>query len=115
MSEPIDLALGVLDHQLLDAEERRCGKVDDLELAVGDGETPRVTALIAGPTAWKQRGRLGRLAARIARGRASHVDWSEVVKVDSGVRLRRRASEYGLGRGDDRMRRWVDWIPGSKR
>ena len=28
----LDLALGVLDHQLLDADGRRCGKVDDLEL-----------------------------------------------------------------------------------
>jgi hypothetical protein len=115
MSEPIDLALGVLDHQLLDADERRCGKVDDLELDLAEGGAPRVTELLAGPTAWRSRGRVGRIAARLARGQARHVPWGEVVKVDSGVRLRGRASEYGLGRGDDRMRRWVEWIPGSHR
>ena len=115
MSEPIDLALGVLDHQLLDADERRCGKVDDLELDLVDGDEPRVVALVAGSTAWKGRGRLGRLAALVGRGRAAHVDWSEVVRVDSGVRLRGKAADYGLGRGDDRTRRWVAWIPGSDR
>jgi hypothetical protein len=115
MSEQIDLALGVLDHQLLDCEERRCGKVDDLELEELAGDAPRVTALVAGSTAWRNRGRLGRMAARLARGRARHVEWSEVVEVDSGVRLRGRASEYGLDRGDDRARRWVEWIPGSRR
>ena len=26
MSEQIDVALGVLDHQLLDSDDRRCGK-----------------------------------------------------------------------------------------
>jgi len=115
MSESIDLALGVLDHQLLDSEERRCGKVDDLELEQVEGNAPRVTALVAGRSGWTGRGRLGMLTARLARGPASHVQWSEVVKVDSAVRLRGRASEYGLGRGDDRARRWVEWIPGSKR
>ena len=28
-----DLALGVLDHQLVDSEGRNCGNVDDLEIA----------------------------------------------------------------------------------
>lgn len=32
MSEQIDLGLNLLDHQLIDFEGRRCGKVDDLDL-----------------------------------------------------------------------------------
>jgi len=32
LSDSIDLGLNVLDHQLLDSEGRRCGKVDDLAL-----------------------------------------------------------------------------------
>ena len=34
--EEIDLGLGILDRRLLDADARRCGKVDDLELAWTD-------------------------------------------------------------------------------
>jgi hypothetical protein len=114
MSEEVDLALGILDHQLLDSEERRCGKADDLELEGVDGATPRVTAVLVGAPAWRNRGALGRLAARLVHGRTSHVDWSEVVKVEAAVHLRGRAREYGLGRGDDRASRWIKWIPGAK-
>jgi sporulation protein YlmC with PRC-barrel domain len=105
MSESIDLALGVLDHQLVDSDGRRCGKVDDLELeGIAEG-SPRVTAIVVGPPAWKNRGILGRLAARLARGRSVLVPWDEVEKVDAAIHLRRTARELGLGRGDDRAAR----------
>ena len=39
----IDLGLGVLDHQLVDSDQRRCGKVDDLELGGIEQCRPRVT------------------------------------------------------------------------
>jgi sporulation protein YlmC with PRC-barrel domain len=104
----IDLALGLLDHQLVDREGRRCGKVDDLEL-----DEDRVVAILTGPPVWRERGRLGRLAASLARGRTVRVPWSEVAEVDSAVRLRREARELRLGRGDDRARPLVERIPGS--
>jgi sporulation protein YlmC with PRC-barrel domain len=104
----IDLALGLLDHQLVDSEGRRCGKVDDLEL-----EDDVVVAILTGPPIWRGRGRLGRLAARLARGRTVRVPWSEVAKVDSAVRLRKTSQERRLGRGDDRARPVVERIPGS--
>ena len=113
-SGPIDLALGVLDHQLLDSEDRRCGKVDDLELdGVAEGK-PCVSALLTGPPAWSGRGRLGRLAARLGRGRTVHVSWSEVEEVGSAVHLRRPARELRLGTGDDRARPWIEGLPGSR-
>jgi hypothetical protein len=31
------------------------------------------------------------------------------------VKLRKRAQEYGLGRGDDRLRPFIEHIPGSDR
>jgi sporulation protein YlmC with PRC-barrel domain len=114
MSERIDLGLGLVDHQLVDSEGRRCGKVDDLELEGLGGDSPRVAALISGGSGWRGRGRLGRLTARLAGGRAVIVPWDEVETVDSAVRLRRPASDYGLGRGDDRARPWVERIPGSE-
>jgi sporulation protein YlmC with PRC-barrel domain len=113
MSEAIDLGLGVLDHQLVDRDGRRCGKVDDLELAGGPGETLAVTHILVGAPAWRGRGRLGRLAARLAAGRTVRVPWSEVEKLDAAVHLNRRADELRLGRGDDRLRPWLERLPGA--
>jgi hypothetical protein len=114
MSEQIDLALGVLDRQLIDSAEWRCGKVDDLELeGVREGE-PAVTAILCGAPAWRGRGWVGRLAARVARGRLVRIPWDEVDEVGSSVRLKKSAAELGLGRGEDSTRRWVEWIPGAR-
>jgi sporulation protein YlmC with PRC-barrel domain len=112
--QDIDLGLGILDHQLVDVNGRRCGKVDDLELeSVAEGK-PRVTAILVGGSAWRGRGRLGRLAARLGGGRLVRVAWADVDEVGASVKLRREASELGLGRGDDRARRLVAWIPGAR-
>jgi sporulation protein YlmC with PRC-barrel domain len=109
----IDLGLGILDHQLMDSEGRRCGNVDDLELeGVAAGE-PRVVAILTGPPAWRGRGLFGRLAASIARGELVRVPWQEVAEIESYVRLRKPARELRLGRGDDRARRWIEKVPGS--
>ena len=111
----IDLGLGLLDHQLLDCEGRRCGNVDDLELeGVSDGD-PRVVAILSGPGAWRGRGRLGRLAARIGRGGVVRIPWEEVAAVKAHVELRKTAAELGLGKGDDRLRPFIEKIPGSSR
>ena len=114
MSEAVDLALGVLDHQLVDAEGRRCGNVDDLELAGVQEGAPRVEAILVGPPVWRGRGSVGRIAAAVARGRTVRVPWNEVERVDSGVRLKKTAPELGLGRCDDRVQKLVAWIPGAQ-
>jgi hypothetical protein len=115
MSEPVDLALGVLDHQLLDAEEYRCGKVDDLELAGIQEGSPRVETILVGAPVWRGRGVFGRLAATFVRsGRTVRVQWEEVAKLDSAVHLKRPAQELGLAAGDRRARRFVAWIPGAQ-
>ncbi len=111
----IDLGLGVLDHQLLDCDGRRCGNVDDLELEGIGGSDPRVVAILSGPPAWKGRGRLGRLASWLARGPLVRVPWDEVTEVAAGVVLRSTATELRLGRGDDRLRTWIEKLPGSSR
>jgi hypothetical protein len=109
----IDLGLGVLDHQLMDSEGRRCGNVDDLELdGLATGE-PRVVAILTGPPAWRGRGLFGRLAASVARGRLVRLPWEEVAEIKSCVQLRKTAKELRLGRGDDRARGWIEKIPGS--
>jgi sporulation protein YlmC with PRC-barrel domain len=84
----------VLDHQLLDKDGRRCGKVDDLAI-----EDDRVVAIYAGR----------RASSRV------RIPWEEVATVDSAVRLKRVATDYGLGRGDDRLRPFFERIPGANR
>ncbi len=102
-----------MDHQLVDKDGRRCGKVDDLALEGNPGEPLEVTAILAGPSVWPQRaGWIGRYAEAVAAGGRVRVPWSEVKGLDAGgVLLRKSASELGLGRGDDRMKRWVERIP----
>ena len=99
---------------VLDAENTASPRaaVDDLELDFGR-DFPRVEAILVGPPVWRGRGRLGRLAAAFARGQTVRVPWEEVETIDSAVRLKKTARELRLGRGDDRARRWVEWIPGS--
>jgi sporulation protein YlmC with PRC-barrel domain len=112
----IDIALEVLDHQLLDKDGRRCGNVDDLAIEGGAGELPEVVAILVGPGYWPQRaGLIGRLAGWVGGGGRVRVDWRDVRKLDSAVELKRRATELGLGRGDDRLRPYLDKIPGARR
>ena len=112
----IDIGLQLLDHQLLDKDGRRCGKVDDLAIEGGPGRTPEVVAILVGPGYWAQRaGWIGKLAGRVGGGRRVRVDWAEVASVDSAVELKHGATELGLGRGDDRLRPFFDRIPGSGR
>lgn len=108
----VDLALGILDHQLVDGDGRNCGKVDDLELAGLDGDSPEVSEILVGGNAWRSRGLLGRMLARFA-GNAVHVAGSEVDSVTSVVVLKRAAAELRLNRGDARWARLVGRVPGS--
>ncbi len=116
MSRTIDLGLQVVDRQLLDSEGRRCGNVDDLALEGGPGEKLEVVAIFSGPGAWRRRaGLVGRFAAWIGGGSVVRIPWEEVAEVSSHVKLRKRAEELGLGRGDDRLRPFILKIPGAER
>ena len=108
----VDLALGILDHQLVDSDANNCGKVDDLEITGLDGDSPEVEEILVGGNAWRSRGRLGRLAARVS-GNAVHVPWHEVDAVSSVVTLKRPAAELRLNRGDDHWAARIGKLPGS--
>jgi sporulation protein YlmC with PRC-barrel domain len=116
LSEPIEIGLRVLDRQLVDKDGRRCGNVDDLAIEGGVGEAPEVTHLLVGPGYWPQRaGWVGRLAGWIGGGRRVRVAWKDVAKLSAGVELSKTATELGLARGDDRLRPYIDRIPGADR
>jgi sporulation protein YlmC with PRC-barrel domain len=108
----VDIALSVLDHQLIDGDGHNCGKVDDLEIAGLDCDSPEVVEIIVGGNAWRSRGILGRLAARLC-GNAVHVPWAEVECVTSVVTLKRAAAELRLNDGDERWAALVGKVPGS--
>jgi hypothetical protein len=116
LSKTIVLGLELVDRQLLDSEDRRCGNVDDLALEGGPGEKLEVVAIFSGPGAWGRRaGLTGRFAAWIGGGRVVRIPWEEVAVVSAHVKLRKRADELGLGRGDDRLRPLIQKIPGADR
>jgi sporulation protein YlmC with PRC-barrel domain len=108
----VDIALSILDHQLVDGDGQNCGKVDDLEIVGLDGDSPEVAEILVGGNAWRSRGPLGRLAASLS-GDAVHMPWHEVDAVTSVVILRRPAAELRLNRGDARWARLVRKVPGS--
>ena len=116
MSKTIVLGLELVDRQLLDSEDRRCGNVDDLALEGGPGEKLEVVAIFSWPGAWRRRaGLTGRFAAWIGGGSVVRIPWEEVAVVSAHVKLRKRADELGLGRGDDRLRPLIQKIPGADR
>ena len=116
MSRTIDLGLLLVDHQLLDSEERRCGNVDELALEGGPGEPLEVVAILSGPGALRARGgRTGRFVAWLGGGRKVRIPWDDVEHVAAHVKLRKRAQALGLGRGDDRLRPYIEKIPGADR
>lgn len=108
----VDIALSILDHQLVDGDGQNCGKVDDLEITGLDSDSPEAVEIIVGGNAWRSRGLLGRLAARLS-GDAVHVPWSKVDTVSSVVTLTRPAAELHLNHGDHRWSSLVGKLPGS--
>jgi hypothetical protein len=61
MSRPIGIRTALLDEQIVDSKRLPIGRVDDLEIEIGDGG-PRVTAILTGSEALGRRigGFLGR-------------------------------------------------------
>jgi sporulation protein YlmC with PRC-barrel domain len=114
-SEPIFIVHRLLDEQLLDAEGRRCGRVDDIELR---GSPPRVTALLVGDGLYPRRlpRRLRHLWRRavgpeVWGKNVMRIPWEEVDGLGATVRLRKKAEELGLGEGDDPQHWMVRRLP----
>jgi sporulation protein YlmC with PRC-barrel domain len=105
----VNLGLRLLDDQLFDSDEHRCGRVDDIQLEGGPGKPTEVSALLVGPGAWK--GRLRRPFAYAVDALGPDymhcIPWSEVTRVGTSVALSRPAEELGLETADGRNVVWV--------
>jgi sporulation protein YlmC with PRC-barrel domain len=109
----VDLGLRLMDDQLLDANEHRCGRVDDIQLKGAPGSRAEVSALLVGPGSWT--GRLRRPFAYLVKGLGPDymrcVPWSEVTRVGTAVELAHSAKELGLESSDGRNVQWVGAPP----
>ena len=104
----LEAGLHLLDRQLIDADGRLAGKVDDLELEVPEGGGPPVvTAILSGPGALSRRigGRTGAwleaVANRLRGGddpRPARVSFAVVKGIESAVDLSVAKSELETNR-----------------
>ena len=88
MKRSLLLGLDVLDRQVVDRDEELSGKVDEVELERA-GDSLRVSALLVGPAAWRDRlpPPLRQPLSRFLNGEVTRIAWQEVAEVDSAVRL----------------------------
>jgi sporulation protein YlmC with PRC-barrel domain len=109
-SKRVNLALRVLDDQLIDADGTRFGRVDDLELEGGQGEQPRVAALLVGAGAWRWRvpRHLSTLTAAITPDVVRGIPWELVRSIEPGqLRIGVSKGELGIGTAHPASARWV--------
>jgi hypothetical protein len=111
----LDLVRGVMDHQLLDSDLVECGKVDDVELEMVNGEL-RAVALLSGPGPASNRllGWAGGLMRALLGRRSTRVSWREVSIIESRIKLRSTAEALGLGEADRAASRWIARFPGAE-
>ena len=99
----------LLDLPIIDKDERSCGIVDDVELSGGAGKQTRVTALLAGPGAY--RGRMPSwmfgLVKLLAGDRMARVPVDQIVEIGSVVKLKCRGEDVGLHVVEDEVQRWI--------
>jgi sporulation protein YlmC with PRC-barrel domain len=109
----IDLGLRLLDDQLFDSEEHRCGRVDDVQLRGKPGGRTEVSALLVGPGAWTTRLRhpFSYVVDGISPDHMHVIPWGEVTAVGTAVHLSSTAKELGLETNDGRNVQWVGAPP----
>jgi sporulation protein YlmC with PRC-barrel domain len=114
-----DLALHLLDRQIVDTDDEAVGKVDDVEIS-DDGY---VTALLVGPQALAGRlgGLLGQWIAFLSEGisrsstaEPARVGMDLVTDLGTTIRVARSRQALGAHRNEDRVREYViGRIPGA--
>jgi hypothetical protein len=114
----IDAALHLLDHQMLDRHERRCGNVDDLELEQREDGTLVVTHLLAGPGVLAERLGLRRLGAwwRHATGSEDvlRIPMRNVAEIGSDILLAVDADDLATSHTERWAReRVIERLPGN--
>lgn len=121
----LDLAVHLLDHQVVDQDTGMVCNVDDVEFTVpDDGSPPYITALLSGPGALGPRldGQLGRWTLATFRllgvrhdNEPDRIPYELVVDIGSAVTVARTRAELGVGAFEDRVREYlVERVPGAQ-
>jgi sporulation protein YlmC with PRC-barrel domain len=113
--DEFDVAYRLLDDELVDSDDRRCGRVDDIEFDCGPGGAARISTILSGPGVWHSRlpRRLRPLAKRVFGDDFVRVPWEAVQDIGAVVNLKQPGRELGLGKGDDRMGELIGKLPRS--
>jgi sporulation protein YlmC with PRC-barrel domain len=120
-----DLALHLLDRQVVDTEGKAVGNVDDVELVVPeDGSPPYVVAILTGPQALARRlgGLLGQwlgfwshALSRPDSSEPGRIPMELVTDIDTQITVARTRQELGVHRNEDRARQYLILrIPGAR-
>lgn len=109
----LDLVRMLMDHQLLDADNVECGKVDDIELEIMDDGAFRATAIFTGPGAAFAHlpGWMESIATKLFGKRSKRLPWAELAIVDSRLKLRSTRGALGLDQPDLKAAAWVAKLP----
>jgi sporulation protein YlmC with PRC-barrel domain len=106
----------LLDSELIDSNGRRCGRVDDVEIAGEPGAPAEIVAILSGPGAFSARVPrfLRRASSRLFGAEVVRVPWDAIDDIAEVVRLKRAGERLGLGSGDTAAARIVARLPGSE-
>jgi hypothetical protein len=103
--DALEFVRDVLDHEVVDAHQRPCGMVDDIEFELVPKRGLRPVALLMGPGAWQRRLTpwIARIARYVAGDDEARIPIAAIAYIGERVALRNTAEELGLDAAD---RRW---------
>jgi sporulation protein YlmC with PRC-barrel domain len=118
----VDLVRDLLDQPVVDRHGREMGRVDGIVLEERQGEPPRLSGIVIGPSAlgFRLHPTIGRwvtaveYAFGLAEGRPVRIDVDDISEIDQHVKTDLAISETSADAVEGRLRAWIAKIPGSR-
>jgi sporulation protein YlmC with PRC-barrel domain len=118
----MNIVRDVLDKLAVDRNGQEMGRVDGIVLEAQEGQPPRLSAIVIGPTALGSRlhpgvGRfISRLEERfgLSKDRPVRIEFDGLTVGDRKVTIRRTISETSADEVEQRLRAWIVGLPGSR-
>jgi sporulation protein YlmC with PRC-barrel domain len=118
----MDVVRDVLDKPVVDRNGREMGRVDGIVLDQRDGEPPRLSAVLIGPSVLGHRLHpvIGRCVAALEyalgvdQGRPVRIDFSDITDIDDDVKTDLSIGGTAAGIVEQRLRAWIVKVPGSQ-
>jgi hypothetical protein len=118
----VDLVRDLLDKAVVDRNGREMGRVDGVVLEPRAGAPPRFAAVLIGPAAlgYRLHPRIGRVVDAIERrlglgaARPVRIEVDELDVAERQVKLRIAIGDTEVDAVEQRLRRWIVKLPGSR-